>query len=96
MIEFDHQVVRTPRVEYRAPSVIRLQHMVAARVPRAKLSRREVFSRDRHTCQYCGRQSHYSPSTTSCRATAAPVSTWENLVTAWKDLQPPQGRQDAR
>ena len=52
VIEFDHQMVRTPRVEYRAPSVIRLQHMVRRPRPRVKLSRREVFSRDRHTCQY--------------------------------------------
>ena len=58
VIEFDHQMVRTPRVEYRAPSVIRLQHMVRRPRPRVKLSRREVFSRDRHTCQYCGRQTH--------------------------------------
>jgi hypothetical protein len=28
VIEFDHQVIRTPRTEYRAPSVIRLQHHV--------------------------------------------------------------------
>src|SRR4051812_15685409 len=25
-IEYDHQMVRTPRTEFRAPSVIRLQH----------------------------------------------------------------------
>ena len=34
VIEFDHQMVRTPRVEYRAPSVIRLQHMVRRPRPR--------------------------------------------------------------
>ena len=28
VIEYDHQIIRTPRAEYRAPSVIRLQHMV--------------------------------------------------------------------
>ena len=31
VIEYDHQVIRTPRTEYRAPSVIRLVHFV--RVP---------------------------------------------------------------
>src|SRR5256886_16595307 len=55
VIEFDHQVIRTPRTEYRAPSVIRLQHMVRRPRPRVKLTRREVFVRDRSTCQYCGR-----------------------------------------
>ena len=27
VLEYDHQVIRTPRAEYRAPSVIRLQHL---------------------------------------------------------------------
>ena len=56
VIEYDHQMIRTPRTEFRAPSVIRLQHMIKRPRPRVKLSRREVFVRDRHTCQYCGRQ----------------------------------------
>ena len=58
VIEYDHQVIRTPRTEYRAPSVIRLQYLIKRPRPRVKLSRREVFARDRHTCQYCGRQAH--------------------------------------
>src|SRR4026209_742004 len=58
VIEYDHQMIRTPQTEFRAPSVIRLQHLIKRPRPRVKLSRREVFSRDRHTCQYCGRQTH--------------------------------------
>ena len=58
VIEYDHQMIRTPRTEFRAPSVIRLQYMIRRPRPRVKLSRREVFARDRHTCQYCGRQTH--------------------------------------
>ncbi len=54
VIEYDHQVIRSPRADYHAPSVIRLQYHVKRPQPRVKLSRREVFSRDRHTCQYCG------------------------------------------
>ena len=46
VIEYDHQVIRTPRTEYRAPSVIRLQHLIRRPRPRVKLSRREVFVRD--------------------------------------------------
>ena len=56
VIEYDHQVIRTPRTEFRAPSVIRLQHQIRRPRPRIKLSRREIFARDGHTCQYCGRQ----------------------------------------
>ena len=84
VIEFDHQMVRTPRVEYRAPSVIRLQHMVRRPRPRVKLSRREVFSRDRHTCQYCGRQTHDLTLDHVMPRHRGGGHTWENLVTACK------------
>ena len=50
----NHQVIHTPTIAIPAPSVIRLQYHVKRPQPRVKLSRREVFSRDRHTCQYCG------------------------------------------
>jgi 5-methylcytosine-specific restriction endonuclease McrA len=58
VVEYDHQVIRTPRQEYRAPSVIRLQHQIRRPSPRVKLTRREVFARDGYACQYCGRQSN--------------------------------------
>ena len=38
VIEFDHQVIRTPRTEFRAPSVIRLQYQI--RRPRTPLMNR--------------------------------------------------------
>src|SRR3954464_113041 len=37
VIEYDHQVIRTPRTEFRAPSVIRLQHQIKRPRPRGKL-----------------------------------------------------------
>jgi len=61
------------------PSVIRLVHFV--RVPfrnRVPLSRRAVFARDRHRCQYCNRGAenidHVVPRSRGGR------SSWENLV----------------
>src|ERR1035437_6767240 len=53
VVEYDHQMIRTPRQEYRAPSVIRLQHQIRRPRPRVKLTRREVFARDGYACQYC-------------------------------------------
>jgi 5-methylcytosine-specific restriction endonuclease McrA len=78
----NHQVIRTPTIEIPAPSVIRLQYHVKRPQPRVKLSRREVFVRDRHTCQYCGTTSrdltidHVMPKHRGGR------HEWENLVAA--------------
>src|SRR5262249_26929557 len=49
-------VLHSERAEVPVPSVIRLHHFV--RVPyrsRVPLSRRAVFARDGHRCQYCNR-----------------------------------------
>src|SRR5207253_4099602 len=84
VIEFDHQEVHTPRQIFRAPSVIRLQHHVRRPRPRVKLTRREVFSRDRHTCQYCGRQTSDLTLDHVVPRHRGGGHTWENLVTACK------------
>jgi 5-methylcytosine-specific restriction endonuclease McrA len=67
------------------PSVIRLIYMIKRPRPQMRLSRREVFNRDRHTCQYCGRRGqrdltldHVVPRHRGGR------HIWENLVTACK------------
>lgn len=84
VIEYDHQMIRTPRTEFRAPSVIRLQHLIKRPRPRVKLSRREVFARDRHTCQYCGRQTNDLTLDHVVPRHRGGGHTWENLVTACK------------
>ena len=58
VIQYDHHEIRTAREVFRAPSVIRLQYRIKRPRPRVRLSRREVFARDEHTCQYCGAQTH--------------------------------------
>jgi 5-methylcytosine-specific restriction endonuclease McrA len=69
------------RTSVEVPSVIRLLHYV--KVPyerRVALSRRAVFARDRHTCQYCAAPAenldHVVP-----RARGG-SHTWENVVAA--------------
>ena len=76
--------------------MIRLQHHVRRPRPRVKLTRREVFARDRHTCQYCGRAGA-RPDARPHRA--APPRRRAHLGQPRRGvqgLQPPQGRQDAR
>lgn len=47
--------LRTPRFKFVVPEVIVLTHYNAVPPRRVKLSRRNVFERDRYLCQYCGR-----------------------------------------
>src|ERR671936_647207 len=70
---------------YPLPSVIRLIYLIKRPRPQMRLSRREVFNRDRYTCQYCGHHGqrdltldHVLPRHRGGR------HTWDNLVTACK------------
>lgn len=72
---------RSERLEVPSPSVVQLRRYV--RVPyrrRATLTRRGVFIRDGHTCQYCGRPAenidHVHPRSRDG------AHEWENVVAA--------------
>jgi len=84
VVEFDHQEIRTPTAAYQAPSIIRLQHMIRRPRPRIRLSRREIFARDGHVCQYCGRQGGDMTLDHVVPRHRGGAHTWENLVTACK------------
>jgi 5-methylcytosine-specific restriction endonuclease McrA len=81
VVSSNGHLFRSERLEMAAPSIVRLRRFVA--VPyrrRAALSRRGVFIRDGHLCQYCGRTAenvdHVLP-----RSRRGP-HTWENVVAA--------------
>ena len=76
--------VMTPREVLRAPSVIRLQYHIKRPRPRVKLSRREVFARDHHTCQYCGTRTHDLTLDHVVPRHRGGSHTWDNLVAACK------------
>ncbi len=84
VIEYNHAEIRTVREVYKAPSVIRLQHHIRRPRPRVKLTRREIFSRDRHTCQYCGRQAHDLTLDHVMPRHRGGAHSWDNLVAACK------------
>lgn len=70
---------RSPTITVQAPTVLRLHRQVKVpRRGRAGLSRRAVFLRDSHRCQYCGRAAedvdHVVP-----RSRGGP-HVWENVV----------------
>ena len=66
------------------PDVIRLIYMVKRPIQRRKMSRREIFTRDNFSCQYCGNESndmtidHVQP---RCKGGKF---TWDNVVSACK------------
>ena len=69
------------RVAFPEPSVVRLAHYV--RVPytaRIAITRRSVFARDGHRCQYCGGQAENIDHVTPRSRGGAHI--WENVVAA--------------
>jgi 5-methylcytosine-specific restriction endonuclease McrA len=50
--------IHTINASFPQPSVIRLQKMINRPRQQLKLTRREVFRRDNHTCQYCGKRTN--------------------------------------
>jgi 5-methylcytosine-specific restriction endonuclease McrA len=83
MLEQSGATLRSERHSYAIPLVIRLTTYV--RVPRkspaARISRRAVFARDRHRCQYCGSPRHLTVDHVVPRSRGGP-DTWDNLVTS--------------
>ena len=83
IVHEDGGALHSERLSLPIPSVIRLKYFV--KVPlraRASLSRRAVFIRDHHTCQYCGSAAenvdHVMP------RSRGGTHTWDNVVAACK------------
>jgi 5-methylcytosine-specific restriction endonuclease McrA len=85
MIEASEALIRSEKIQFPVPQVIRLLHYV--RVPHnlpLPLSRRALLLRDEYTCQYCGSQpgrenltiDHVIPRSRGGR------TEWENVVAA--------------
>jgi 5-methylcytosine-specific restriction endonuclease McrA len=84
VLEHGEGGIRTSRLLFLLPSVIRMIYMIKRPRPKMRLSRREVFNRDKFICQYCSRQTreltldHVLPRHKGGR------HEWENLVSACK------------
>ncbi len=66
------------------PSVIRLVYMVKRPRRQRKLTKLEVFNRDRYTCQYCGRQTKELTLDHIIPRRRDGEHNWENVVSACK------------
>jgi 5-methylcytosine-specific restriction endonuclease McrA len=67
------------------PSVIRLGQMVRRPRRDRKMSRYEIFNRDKYTCQYCGEQSRHLTLDHVIPRYRGGQHTWENVVSACTD-----------
>src|SRR3989338_3563926 len=83
-VELDGALLRSERRSLRAPSVIRLHYHVKRPRPVVKLTRREILSRDDHTCQYCGKHGTDLTIDHVVPRHRGGQHTWENVVTACK------------
>jgi len=82
MLENGVGFVRTAREIFALPSVIRLDYLIKRpRRPR-KLTRYEIFNRDKFTCQYCGRQTRQLTLDHVIPRYRGGQHTWENVVSA--------------
>ena len=81
---FADAVVRSPRLALVAPEVILLRAYGGRGERSVVFSRRNLFKRDRYTCQYCGVQPGPEELTVDhvVPRSAGGVSSWENCVLA--------------
>jgi 5-methylcytosine-specific restriction endonuclease McrA len=73
--------VRTARTHFAWPSVVRLKGYVRVPYRRVLLTRRNIFRRDDHICQYCGAADRLTLDHVLPKSRGGPDS-WENLVAA--------------
>jgi 5-methylcytosine-specific restriction endonuclease McrA len=94
VVEYDHRVVRTPKSELLAPSVVRLRHLVHRRRHLGiRPSRQAVFLRDNWVCQYCGAKTKDLTLDHVVPRHRGGTHTWTNLVAACKACNLKKGGQ---
>jgi len=83
MLEDGMGFIHAANQSFPIPSVIRLPYMVKRpyHVER-RLTRAEIFSRDRYTCQYCGKQTRQLTIDHVIPRYRGGQQTWENVVSA--------------
>lgn len=82
MLEDGAGFIQSCNYGFPVPSVIRLACMIKRPRLRRKLTRLEVFHRDHHTCQYCGRESRSLTIDHIIPRYRGGQHTWENVVSA--------------
>lgn len=83
LASYDEEI-SSPSVTWKLPAVVRHRRGAAKRQHRVQFSRANVFLRDNHLCQYCGRKFSASNLTLDhvVPRSQGGSRTWDNLVSA--------------
>ena len=84
VLENNSDIMHSPSMAIRVPSVIRLIYLIKRPRMQRRLSRREVFIRDNYTCQYCSKETRDLTIDHVVPRFLGGEHTWENLVSACK------------
>ncbi len=94
MVEsYDDKVIRSTHQSFPVPCVIALNRYVNVSKITLKCNRRNVFWRDRYTCQYCGKiedEENLTLDHVTPKCKGGP-KTWENIVTACQNCNQRKG-----
>ncbi|NQT05397.1 MAG: HNH endonuclease [Dehalococcoidia bacterium] len=82
MLENGLGFIHTVSDSFELPSVIRLAYMVRRPYRKKKLTRYEIFNRDKYTCQYCGKETKNLTLDHVIPRYRDGQHTWENVVSA--------------
>jgi len=82
MLENGVGFIHSIRNSFPIPSVIRVAYLIKRPRRLRKLTRFEVFNRDRHTCQYCGKETRQLTLDHIIPRYRGGQHTWENVVSA--------------
>ncbi len=82
MLENGLGFIHTVSASFELPSVIRLAYMVKRPYRQKKLTRYEIFNRDKYTCQYCGKETKNLTLDHVIPRYRGGQHTWENVVSA--------------
>jgi 5-methylcytosine-specific restriction endonuclease McrA len=92
LIDYD-EIVRSPSIAMKLPAVLRLRRGVGRSKRSVRFSRVNVFVRDGHRCQYCGRRFAASALTYDhvLPRAAGGRTEWTNIVTACRPCNAQKG-----
>ena len=82
LLENHRGQIRTVSTVVDLPSIIRLGYLVKRPFAPRKLSKKEIFLRDKYTCQYCGTKSQQLTLDHVVPRRQKGAHTWENVVAA--------------